>query len=112
MPNDFGISELGGVGRDDGVLCVGFEGVPAISTVSDGLLLQTLHASRVFGKSVDRYDTVVLVWEETGGVVGIDDRRSGEDVGVVVRRPQGDLLVLPVVEIVRGLQMDQYVLQI
>ena len=74
MPNDFGVSELGGVGRDDGVLSVGLEGVSAISTVSDGLLLQTLHASRVFSESVDCYDAVVLVWEETGGVVRIDNR--------------------------------------
>ena len=108
MPNDFGISELGGVGWDDRVLCIGLEGVSAISAVGDGLLLEALHASRVFGKSVDRYDTVVLVWEETGGVVGIDDRRSGEDVGVVVRRPQGDLLVLPVVEVGRSLWVGQY----
>jgi len=112
VPDDFGVSELGGVGGNDWVLCVGFERVSAISAVSNGLLLQTLHASWVFGKSVDRYDTIVLVWEETGGVVRIDDSRSGEDVCVVVWCPQGDLLVLPVVEIVRGLQMDQYVLQI
>ena len=112
MPDHFGVSELGGVGRDDWVLSVCLEGVSAISAVGDSLLLHTLHAARVFGESVDCYDTVVLVWEETGGVVRIDDSRSGEDVCVVVWCPQGDLLVLPVVEIVRGLQMDQYVLQI
>ena len=74
MPNDFGVSELGGVGRDNWVLGVGFESVSAVSAVSNGLLLQTLHASWVFGEGVDRYNTVVLVWEETGGVVRIDNR--------------------------------------
>jgi len=73
MPDDFGVSELSGVGWDNWVLCVGFESVSAISAVSNSLLLQTLHASWVFGESVDRYDTVVLIWEETGGVVRVDD---------------------------------------
>lgn len=73
VPDDFWVSELGGVGRDDRILCVGFESVSTISAVSNGLLLQTLHTSWVFGKSVDRYNTIVLVREETGGVIGIDD---------------------------------------
>lgn len=111
MPNDFGVSELGGVGRDDWVLGVGLEGVSAISAVGDGLLLQTLYASWVFSKRVDCYDTVVLVGEETGSVVRVDDSGSGEDVGVVVWCPQGDLLVLPVVEVGRGLGVDQYMLR-
>jgi hypothetical protein len=73
VPNDFGVSELGGVRRDDGVLSIGFESVSAISAVGDGLLLQTLHTPWVFSERVDCYNTVVLVWEEAGGVVRIDD---------------------------------------
>ena len=73
MPDNLGISELGGVGGDNWVLGVGLKGVTTISAVSNGLLLQTLYTSWVFGESVDRYDTVILVWEEAGGVVRIDD---------------------------------------
>jgi hypothetical protein len=72
VPDDFGVSELCGVGRDDWVVGVGFKGVSSISAVCDGLLLGALHASGVLGESVDGYDAVVLVWEEPGGVVHVD----------------------------------------
>ena len=74
MPDDLGVSELGGVGRDDWVLSVSLERVSSISAVSNSLLLQALYTSWVLGESVDRYDSVVLIWEESGGVVCINDR--------------------------------------
>lgn len=100
VPDDFGISELSGVGRDDWVVFVGFESVSIVPAVGDGLLLWSLHAAWVLCKRIDGYDSVVLIGEESRCVVGVDHRGSGKDEGEVVRCPQGDLLVLPVIEII------------
>jgi hypothetical protein len=103
VPYDLGIPELGGVGRNDRVVLVSFEGVTTISAVGYGLLLRALHASWIFSEGVNGYNTVILIGEEARGVVRIDDGRPGEDERVVVRSPQSDFLVLPVVQVGRGL---------
>jgi hypothetical protein len=103
VPDDLGVSELSGVRRNDRVLCVSFEGVSAIHAVSNSLLLQALHTPWVLSKRIDGYDTIVLIGEETRGIVGIDDSGSGEYVSVVVWGPQCNLLILPVVQVGGGL---------
>lgn len=99
VPDDLRVAELVGVGGDDGVVSVRLEGVATVAAVGYGLLLRTLHATGVLGQGVDCYDTVVLIREETGGVVRVDHGGAGEDEGEVVGCPEGYLLVFPVVEV-------------
>lgn len=57
----------------------------------------------LFGCGIERVDcyyAVCLVWEEAGCVVGVDYDAAGEDLGVWGSK-DGDLLILPGVEILR-----------
>lgn len=52
-------------------------------------------------EGVDGYNTIRLIREEAGSVVDVDDRTSAEDLGVFCGI-DGDLLILPMVKILRG----------
>jgi hypothetical protein len=108
VPDHFGVSELDRGGRDHWVIGVGFEGVPAIPAVSYILVFDAHHAARVLGEGVDCHDAVVLIGKEAASVIGVDYAGAGEDKGKVVWRPEGDLLVFPVVEVGGGLDAGQH----
>lgn len=79
MPDNIRISEVRAVDVEHGVSFVWFERVAIVVTGRDGLVLSALDATWVLSKSVDGDDAVVLVGEEAGGVVWVQNCRTAED---------------------------------
>jgi len=95
------ISELRRVEVDDGVVGVHFEAVPPVSRVRNVLRLVSP------GQGEDGHDAIVLVREETAGVVCVYNRGAAKNVArgvclAVQGREQGDWLVLPGVAVCGG----------
>lgn len=99
MPNNLRITILIAPWVDNRILRIRFECIPIVVAESDIRRLVPDPFLRIIGDGVECNDTVVLVGEHAGVVVGVDDRAAAEDVVRLVVRPEGDLLVRPVVEI-------------
>ena len=94
VPDDLGVSEVGRSDVDDRVSFVLFKAVSSVPRVGNLLRL----AIRSI-EGVDGDDSVVLIREEAGGVVLVDDGGSGEDAGLVVGGEEGDGLVVPSIQV-------------
>lgn len=94
VPDHFRVAELGRVDGDDGVAGVFGEGEAAVGRVGD--ILDFFHDGV---ESVDGDDAVGLVGEEARGIVHVDDCGTGEDAFAHGAGVDGNLLVLPMVEI-------------
>ena len=97
VPDDLRITELGGADGDDGVFGVFVEGEAVIERVGNFLRLLFVRVESVHGD-----DTILLVGEEAGGVVDVDDARAGEDGFTLSTREDGYGLVDPGIEIFGG----------
>lgn len=92
VPDDFGVTELGAVDGEDGVVGVFGECVAVVEGVGDFL---GFFLGGVEGVNGD--DAVGLVGEESAGVVYVDDCRSRKDAFTFGSGVNGDGLVCPVV---------------
>lgn len=101
MPRHLRVSVLTTVHVDDRILGVRLECIPIIVAESNVRRLQPNTLVRVVGNGVEGHHAIVLIWEEAGSVVGVDDRATGEDVVRVVVREERYLLVRPMVQILR-----------
>lgn len=80
------------------VVRVSLERVAAVPTVGNILGLRALFGV-VDSKCIDCHDSVGLIWEEATRIVDVNDGGSAEDVGCIIRGPDCNLLVLPMVEV-------------
>ena len=99
VPYYFRVAELGRPDVEDWIGGVGGECIAAVDGVGDVLVLEDAVAVYIFCEGVYCHHTIGLVWEETGGVIGVDDSRARENVSCRFWWKQGYLLVFPVVKI-------------
>lgn len=97
VPDNFGISELSQSDIQDRVTFILFEGIATIFRVGNLLDLGSWGIEGVNG-----YNAIVLIREETRGIIGINDSRTGEDSRGRIGREEGDRLVGPMIEVGRG----------
>ena len=96
MPNNLRVSILVATNVDNRILRVRLEGIPIIIAERDICGLQSSGCSG----SVKCNDTIVLIGEHAARVVAVHDCRATIHLGCLVERPECDLLVSSVVEIV------------
>ena len=97
VPEDLGVTELRAANVEYGIAGVFDKGKAVIIRVGD---LLGFAGRGVEG--VDCHDTVGLVREEAGGVVDVYNGRAGEDSFIFCTGEDGNRLVSPAVEVLRG----------
>lgn len=80
MPDHVRISEVRAVDIEHGIALVCLEGVAIITAISNSLVLSSLGATWVLSKSVDGHYAVVLVGEEAGSVVRVENCGAAEHI--------------------------------
>lgn len=94
MPDHLRITELRAITWNYGVFLVFDEGETVVVRVCDILCLSLGCVDRVY-----RDDSIVLVWEESGRIVPVDNRRAGKDSFCGFAWEYCNGLVSPVVEV-------------